>query len=459
MDATDLAFAGPGRQAELLRAGEVTARELTELCLGRIRRLDGQLNAFRVVLEEEALIAADQADARLRAGDHRPLLGVPVAIKDDMGVAGQLRTYGTNGVDRPEPADYEIVARLRSAGAVVVGITNVPEMTAWGFTETATNGITRNPWDLQRTPGGSSGGSGAAVAAGLVPVATASDGLGSIRIPAACCGLVGLKGQRGRVPTDPLVDPWHGLSVDGALTRTVADHVLVYGVLAGRSYEAALAGPPGPLRVALSFATPRESRARLDDEARRAVEEVADALRGLGHTVVERDPDLSTAATAASARYLVGIRDDVERHIQHPERLEPRTRGMARLGRLVGARGLAWAKRVEAAHAARAFALFADADVLLTPALAGPPIPVGSSTGHGALRTVDAQSRWAPPYTAVWNHLGNPALALPGGRTRDGLPLGVQLVGPPDAEERLLALAIQLEQARPWAGERPALAA
>jgi len=459
MDATDLAFAGPGRQAELLRAGEVTARELTELSLARIRRIDPHLNAFRIVLEDQALISADQADARLRAGDDRPLLGVPVAIKDDMGVAGQPRTYGTNGVDRAQTADYEAVARLRGAGAVVVGITNVPEMTMWGFTETATNGITRNPWDPQRTPGGSSGGSAAAVAAGLVSLATASDGLGSIRIPAACCALVGLKGQRGRVPTDPLADPWHGLSVFGALTRTVADHVLVYGVLAGRTYEAALAGPPGPLRVAVSFATPRESLARLGAEARRVTEEVAEELRGLGHTVLERDPDLSSATTAASARYFVGIHDDVGTHIEHPERLEPRTRSMARFGRLVGERGLGWATRSEAAHAARALALFDDADVLLTPTLAGPPIPVGSCTGRGALRTLDAQTRWAPPYTAVWNHLGNPAISVPGGRTRDGLPLGVQLVGPPDGEERLLALAVQLEQARPWAQDRPPLAA
>jgi amidase len=458
MDATDLAFAGPAGQAALVRAGDVSARELVELSLRRIERLDPQLNAFRTVLADRALADADAADARHAAGDERPLLGVPVAVKDDQGVAGEVRTVGTDANEGAEPADFAVVARLRAAGAIVVGITTVPELTMWGFTESATNGVTRNPWDLRRTPGGSSGGSGAAVAAGLVATATASDGLGSIRIPAACCGLVGLKPQRGRVPTAPLDAPWHGLAVFGALTRTVADTALVAGVLADRPYVAAAARAPGRLRVALSFAVARESRAQVAPEVRQASEDVAETQRGLGHAVIERDPDLGTAGLAASARYLGGIRDDVAA-LPHPERLEPRTRTMARLGRLAGDRALRWARASEPAHAARVNAIFADVDVVLTPTLAGPPIPVGSATGRGALRTLDAQARWAPPFTAVWNHVGNPAISLPAGWTPDGLPLAVQLVGPPDGEERLLALASQLEAARPWAERRPGLAA
>ncbi len=457
MDAADLAFAGPTRQAALVRAGEVSPRELVELSLRRIERLDPHLNAFRTVLADRALAEADQVAERLAAGGDGLLLGVPVAVKDDQGVAGEVRTFGTNAAGGPEPADYAVVARLRAAGAIVVGITNVPELTMWGFTETATNGITRNPWDPQRTPGGSSGGSGAAVAAGLVGAASESDGLGSIRIPAACCGLVGLKPQRGRVPTAPLVDPWHGLSVFGALTRTVADTALVGQVLSGQPWAAAAAREPGRLRIALSFAVARESRATVAPEVRRATEDVAETLRTLGHEVIERDPDLGTAGLGASARYLVGIRDDA-RAIAHPERLEPRTKAMARLGRLVGDRGLRWAHANEPAHAARVNAIFADVDVVLTPTLAGPPLPVGSSTGHGALRTMDQQARWAPPFTAVWNHTGNPAISVPAGLGPDGLPLAVQLAGPFEGEERLLALASQLEAARPWAARRPGLA-
>ena len=216
MDATDLAFAGIARQAELIAAGEVSSRELVELYLERIERLDPQLNAFRVVFAERAL-EADQADARRGAGGERPLLGVPIAVKDDIDVAGEVTAFGTNAYGEPARADAEVVRRLRAAGAVIIGKTQRPELCIWPFTETATFGATRNPWDLQRAPGGSSGGSAAAVAAGLVGAALGSDGAGSIRIPAAWCGLFGLKPQRGRVPLAPHADAWHGLSVNGVL--------------------------------------------------------------------------------------------------------------------------------------------------------------------------------------------------------------------------------------------------
>jgi amidase len=211
MDTVEIAFAGIARQAELIAGGELSSRELVELCLGRIERTQPRLNAFRVVFAERALMEADQADARRGAGDarmaqdgerlaQRPLLGVPIAVKDDIDVAGEVTAFGTNAHGAPARADAEVVHRLRAAGAVIVGKTNVPELCIWPFTESATFGATRNPWDLQRAPGGSSGGSAAAVAAGLVGAALGSDGAGSIRIPAAWCGLFGLKPQRGRVP-------------------------------------------------------------------------------------------------------------------------------------------------------------------------------------------------------------------------------------------------------------------
>jgi amidase len=233
MTPEELAFSGAARQAELVRQKEVSPRELVQLYLDRIARLDGQLNAFRTVIGERALAEAEQAEARLAAGEERPLLGVPVAIKDGQDVAGELTTHGTGAYGPPARADAEIVRRLRAAGAIVIGKTLLPELAIFGCTESATWGVTRNPWNLDRTPGGSSGGSAAAVAAGLVSVASASDGAGSIRIPASYCGLFGLKPQRGRVSLMPLPEHWYGLSVAGCLSRRVLDSALFLDVVSG----------------------------------------------------------------------------------------------------------------------------------------------------------------------------------------------------------------------------------
>src|ERR671914_1632485 len=208
MDRDDLAFAGVVRQAELVRAGEVSSRELVELYLERIDRLDPELNAFRTVMAERALVDAQQADGRRGAGDERPLLGVPIAVKDVEDVTGEVTTWGTAAQETPAAADSELVRRLRAAGAVLIGKTNCPELTIMGDTEGPAFGITRNPWNTDRSVGGSSGGSAAAVAAGLCAAATASDGAGSIRNPAAWCGLVGLKVQRDRISLRPVGEHW-----------------------------------------------------------------------------------------------------------------------------------------------------------------------------------------------------------------------------------------------------------
>src|SRR3954451_7026536 len=358
MDATDLAYAGAAQQARLVASGEVSAREVVEGALRRIERLDPRLNAFRVVLGERALGEAQQADARRRAGEERPLLGVPVAIKDDTDVAGVATARGTAGSDlTPPDRDAEVVRRLRAAGAVVVGKTNVPELMMWPFSESVSYGAARNPWALDRTPGGSSGGSGAAVAAGLCGVALGTDGAGSIRIPAAFCGVFGLKPQRGRVPLDPgLSDGWHGLNVAGPLARTVADAALFLDAVADGAPEggfaAAAAREPGRLRVAVSTNMPPGTVARLGGEQRRAVEETAELLRSLGHEVVERDVDYGTASIAnVLPRYLRGIHDEGVA-FPHPERLEPRTRAMIRRGGLVPAGVIARARANEAQLAA-----------------------------------------------------------------------------------------------------------
>jgi amidase len=226
MDASELAFAGIARQAELIRDRAVSARELTDLYLERIERLDPELNCFAKVLPERARADADDADRRVAAGEEAPLLGVPIALKDEVDLEGEVTSHGTRGWDEPAADDAEQVKRLRGAGAVVLGKTTLPELAACGFTETEAWGITRNPWDTDRTPGGSSGGSGAAVAAGLVGAASASDGAGSIRIPATNCGLFGLKPQRGRITLSPEREHWYGMSVTGCLARRVIDTAL-----------------------------------------------------------------------------------------------------------------------------------------------------------------------------------------------------------------------------------------
>src|SRR3954469_21755028 len=252
LDPVDVAFAGVAVQRALLREGRVTATELLRICLDRIALYDGTLGAFRTVFAEQAAAAATAADEALGAGDDRPLLGVPIAVKDNVPGEGHAPAMGTGSPEPAAPRDAELVRRLRAAGAVIVGTTNLPELALWPFTESVTFGVTRNPWDPGRTPGGSSGGSGAAVAAGLVALATASDGGGSIRIPAACCGLVGLKPQRGRIPLGVAGDEsehWHGLSCAGALTRTVADHAVLLDVLTGGGLAVDVDDDPGPLRV------------------------------------------------------------------------------------------------------------------------------------------------------------------------------------------------------------------
>ena len=468
MDKTELAYAGIARQAQMIGSAEISARELLEVYLERIERLDPRLNAFRVVFAERARLEADQADGRSGAGDQRPLLGVPIAVKDDIDVAGEVTAFGTNAQGEPARSDAEVVRRLREAGAVIIGKTNVPELTLWPFTETATFGATRNPWDLQRAPGGSSGGSAAAVAAGLVGAALGSDGAGSIRIPAAWCGLFGLKPQRGRVSMAPRVNPWHGLSVNGVLCRSVADTALFHDVASVGGapgpdspgappvpFAEAAARPPGRLKIAYSTKVPLGVVSRLDADCARALEQTVELLRSLGHQVEERDPDYGAdTIPAVVVRYLRGAHDDAA-SMAHPERLERRTRGIARLGGLIPVALLERSLAAQDAFARRVGAVLDDYDVLITPATATPPPPIGRLQGRGAVWTLNAVAGMVP-YSGVWNVTGQPAASVPSGLGADGLPRAVQLVGRPRDEATLLSLAAQLESERPWAQDRPA---
>ena len=458
MDAIDLAYAGAARQAELIASGEVSAREVVQATLDRIAAADPAINAYRVVRAEHALIEAGQADGRRGAGDRRPLLGVPVAVKDDTDVAGEETCRGSAERGRPAASDDEIVVRLRAAGAVIVGKTHVPERMLWPWTESAAFGATRNPWSLEHTPGGSSGGSAAAVAAGMCGAALGTDGAGSVRIPAAFCGVFGIKPQRGRLPlSDAPGRSWQDMNHLGPLTRTVPDAALLLDALAdGGGFLQAARREPGRLRIAVSVRMPPGVAARLGREQRAAVDATADLLRGLGHEVVEREIYLGPSdGMHVVARYLRGAHDSVATVVD-PSRLEPRTRALARLGGRIPARVMARTRAGEAALAARAQAVLSTADAVLLPGPTGAPFRIGDQDGHGALRTLNAATAKIP-YYGLFNATGQPAASVPAGFDADGLPLAVQLAGRPGDDATVLAIAAQIERARPWADRRPPL--
>lgn len=460
MQSTEIAFAGAAEQARLLAAGSVTAPALLDLYLNRIARLDPTLGAYRVVLAESARAEAAAAQARLDRGERLPLLGVPIAIKDDVDVAGEVTTYGTGAYGPPKTDDAEVVSRLRAAGAVILGKTCVPEMMLWSFTETLEFGATRNPWDTDRTPGGSSGGSGAAVAAGLAPMALGSDGMGSIRIPSTWCGLFGIKPQRDRVPLAPHEGAWNGLSVNGPMARTVEDAALFLDVTsatpaAAGSFVAAAAREPGRLRIALSAKVPPSLTARVGRAQRAALDEAGTLLRELGHQVVTRDPDYPIGAIYGQLlpRYFRGAYDDVQT-LPRKERLEKRTRAFARIGGLISDRRMASIRAAESALTRRVLSIFDDVDVVITPGAATGPSRIGAYQRRGAVTTLALVARRVP-FQAMFNGTGQPAAVVPWGLDRDGLPTSIQLVGRPFDEATLLSLGAQLETARPWAHRRP----
>lgn len=461
----ELLWAGADAQAAALREGRVTAPDLLEAVLARLDATATDLNAFRIVFAETARAEARAAQARLDAGETTPLLGVPVAVKDDQDVAGDVSPAGGRPQHPPATEDGRMVRRLRAAGAVVVGRTHVPERMLWPFTETLTYGATRNPWDLDRTPGGSSGGTAAAVAAGIVGVASGSDGGGSIRIPASMCGLFGLKTTRGTIEDDGDEEHWHGLAVAGPLGRSVADVAAMMDVVAEDGWASGGAVPagegtyreaadtdPGPLRIALSWRAP-VGPVPVERQRRAAIEELAERLRGLGHTVVEREvPYGPRAFPQFLVRYLRGVADDVE-PLPRKDWLEPRTRNLRRLGRLVPDRVLAWARAQEGVLHERFAPHFAEFDVVVQPGMTDVPWTVGTFQKRGALATMLGVAQ-RMPHMPVWNVLGYPVAAVPIGVDDAGLPMGCQLIGLPDTERRLLSLAGQLERDRPWAQRR-----
>ncbi|KUN82488.1 amidase [Streptomyces bungoensis] len=446
--------------ARALAGGEVTSRALVERALARIEAAQPTLNAFRIVRAEAALAEADAADREWAAGVRRPLLGVPVAVKDDMDVAGEPTAFGCRGDFPPVARDGEAVRRLRAAGAVIVGKTNTCELGQWPFTEGPAFGETRNPWHTGHTPGGSSGGSAAAVAAGLVPAALGSDGAGSVRIPASWTHLIGIKPQRGRISTWPRGESFQGITVNGTLARTVADAALLLDAASGNhdldphrppalTVADAVGRDPGRLRVALSLRPPFTAvPARLYPEVRARVVELADRIAALGHDVEEADPPYGRIGLTFVPRATAGIAEWA-REVPDPALLDPRTREAARLGRLLAGAPLRAARRAEAVLQRRIGAFFDSYDVILAPTTAAPPPAIGALHRLGGAAT-DRAIIAACPYAWPWNVLGWPGVNVPAGFVGDGLPVGAQLLGPAHSEPLLVSLAAQLESELRW---------
>ncbi len=440
--------------ATAVRAGSLSALDATRQALERIAARDGDLAAFQVVRRDAAQREAAAVDGRVAAGESLPLAGVPLAIKDNVPVEGEPMRVGSAATEaHPQAHDHEVVRRLRAAGAVVVGLTRVPELCVFGATDSV-YGVTRNPWALDRTPGGSSGGSAAAVASGMVPAAHGNDGMGSVRIPAACTGLVGIKPGQGVVPCDLGETDWYGLSENGSLATTVADAALLLSVMAGDASLAEVTAP-GALRIAVSTKPPVQG-VSVDREHVRALFEVAGTLMRDGHDVTRHDPSYTTAAAMAGlVRWFAGTAADAE-HLD-PDLLEARVRTHAAIGRNAVKRGLLRdGPRDE--WRARTVELLTAYDVLMTPVLAQPPLDARRWGSTSWATTMSANVRYAP-FAAPWNVAGVPAMSVPAGvHPVLGTPMSVQLVAAPGRESLLLGLAARIETLRPWQRVAPAYA-
>ena len=478
---------------ELVRRGEVTPAELVDEAISRIEAHDGKLNAVVTRL-------FDQARAAAKAGPPSgPFAGVPFLVKDLLATMEGVPTGSGNRLLRslPAPSDSELVRRWRASGAIILGKTNTPEFGLTAYTEPGACGPTLNPWDLERSPGGSSGGSAAAVAARYVPLASGVDGGGSIRIPASACGLFGLKPSRGRTPTGPVAgEAWHGFAIEHVLTRSVRDSAAMLDATAGADVGAPYAAipptrpfldevgvPPGRLRIA--FTGKPLMGSEVDAEVLRGLEATVAMLRELGHELVEATPPLDGPTFSRDfLTVLAGeMRADVEETARRAGRrvrvddFDRDTFGLALFGSLFTAADVARAFRA-LQTAARGVVRFCEGyDVLLTPTLARPPVRTGELQPSaaektliglvgrlGAGRLLDLLGVVEPlaaktfafiPWTPVFNVTGQPAMSVPLHWTPSGLPVGMHFVGRAGDEATLFRLAAQLESSHPWASRTP----
>jgi amidase len=458
----ELAFLPATEQARLVRDGEVSPVALVELYLERIARLEPALGAYVTVRGEEALA---EAHAKASEPATSPFHGVPISLKDLDPTAGIRTTFSSRAFAANVPEfDLAHVARLKAAGFVILGKTNTPEFGTTAFTDSALNGPCRTPWDLTRNAGGSSGGAASALAAGLCAIAQGSDGGGSIRIPASCCGVLGFKASRGRISNAPFA-PGIGLGTTGPLARTTADAAAYLDVAVGyewgdpfpppppdRPYAEEVGADPGRLRVALTTTAPIDGD--VDGACVAAARDAAELMASLGHEVEEAAPDWGDGELMddfkpvwQTAPSLYPVRD--------PSVLSPLNQAFLQGAAETSSAAYAAAVSRLQLRARRIASFWSRYDLLLTPTLALPPVPVGwESEPEDPWEQFDRAARFTP-FTAVFNVTGQPAVSLPLHWTDDGLPIGVQLVGPPLGDALLVRVASQLEEARPWAHRRP----
>lgn len=435
--------------AARVRAGVLSPRDAVDDALQRIERRDPGIRAFVRVLAERARGEADALARRPDLGE-LPLAGVPVAIKDNVSVQGEPMRDGSRATDpAPAAADHPTVARLRAAGAIPIGLTAVPELCVWGSVDSP-GVVTRNPWNPDRVPGGSSGGSAAAVAAGMVPIALAADGMGSIRIPSAACGVFGIKPGRGVVPSRLGAHSWFGLAENGPIASTVEDAALMLSVLAD---EPGLARIPEAPRLRVGVAVgPPSPIVSVDREWASGVDRTAQVLAKAGHRTTSIRVPYPPNMTAALVRWMAGTADDAAG--LDPALLQPRTRRHVAVGRTLARAGLVRPAQVRRLEQRMSDALAAY-DVVLTPALARPPIAAVTWSERSWLSNLVANVRYAP-FSAMWNVLGWPAASVPVGmHSTSRTPVAVQIVAPPGGERTVLAVAAELERRRGWQRHAP----
>jgi amidase len=461
----DLVFRPASELAELVRLKKVSPVELVDAYAERIERLNPRLNAYLTLTLDEARAQAKRAEARIDGDDLPPFFGVPISIKDLNETKGVRTTHGNAAfADRIPDFDDDTVARIKNAGFIMLGKTNTPEFGTTPWTEPIAYGPARNPWDTERTPGGSSGGAAAALAAGLCPISQGSDGGGSIRIPSSCCGLFGIKPSRGRVSHAPGAQSF--LSQNGPIARTVADAAMLLDVLAGyttgdawyapppeRSFADEAGRPPGRLRIAFSWQA--DMGAAVAPGNQEAVRETAKLLEQLGHDVVQSDPPRwpEDSIEAFLISWCVGTAS------QDPmppfESIEPLNRALIEEARRFTAPEYALAQQRIQKEARVLVSFFEDHDVLVTPAVAIPPPKIGEFHDPDDPIGEFMSAGNFVPFTPPWNTTGQPALSVPLHWDENNLPVGVQIVGRPGDEATLIRLASQLEEARPWADRRP----
>lgn len=427
-----------------VQSGQRSPIAVVENALQRIQE-NVDLGALQEVFADEAIAAATALEKRKDLAK-LPLAGLPILIKDTIPVAGHPMRVGSRATSpSPSQHDHAVIQRLRDAGAIILGLTAVPELCVFATTDSPAE-TTRNPWNSDRTPGGSSGGSGAAVAAGIVPVAHGTDGMGSIRIPAAANGVFGIKPGRGTVPSDLGADSWGGMAENGPLATTVADAALVLSVMAGKPELATVAEPSTPLRIGVVPAT-TSFLVRLDPQWKKSLMDIADALRGAGHTVEITKFPYPANPIPMFARWFAGVARDADGLDE--SKLQRRTLRHVKLGRRALKKGWVRQRDTDRLEAdARAF--FSDHDILLTPMLARTGPKAKQWHRRSWLRNIWSNLQYAP-FAAPWNMVGWPAASVPAGfDANTGMPTAVQIVAPPNGEAQILGLAAHIERLRPW---------